>query len=77
MELVDNGTLIDAVNRAEKRAIIDSALDVRMLKELRNDIAHEYLSDSITKLQENVFEAIPKLLKIVTSSTNYCQKYLD
>ncbi|MDD2762949.1 MAG: hypothetical protein PHE83_03120 [Opitutaceae bacterium] len=42
-ELEPEGTLIDVINRAEKRGVIASARDLRRMKELRNEIAHEYL----------------------------------
>lgn len=76
IELSEGGTLIDAVNRAEKRGIIHSAKEVRALKDLRNDIAHEYPEDRLKKLQKEVFEAVPNLLEMVSSSITYAQKYL-
>ena len=40
-ELMASGTLIDTLNRAEKRGIV-SAVTARELKELSNLIVHEY-----------------------------------
>ena len=41
VELVAQGTLIDVVNRAEKRGFIESAEDLREMKDIRNVIAHD------------------------------------
>lgn len=75
-ELVDGGTLIDAINRAEKRQLIDSAKEIRILKELRNEFAHEYLPKNLTALQEEVFLAAPKVVQIVERSIAFAKKYL-
>jgi uncharacterized protein YutE (UPF0331/DUF86 family) len=42
MELLPQGTLLDVVNRAEKRGFIQRAADLREMKDLRNIIAHDY-----------------------------------
>lgn len=41
-ELLPQGTLIDVVNRAEKRGFIARADDLREMKDIRNIIAHDY-----------------------------------
>ena len=75
VELVEGGTLIDVINRAEKRTLVSSALDLRTLKDLRNDIAHEYLTEKLTRLHEEVYQAVPQLLSMITKSVAYSQKY--
>lgn len=42
-ELEPEGSLIDVINRAEKRGLVESARVLREMKELRNEIVHEYL----------------------------------
>lgn len=42
VELLSEGTLLDVVNRAEKRGLINRAADLREMKEVRNLIAHDY-----------------------------------
>jgi len=76
VELADSGTLIDVINRAEKKGLIDSAQEVRSLKDLRNDIADEYITEKLTKLHEEVYQAVPKLLNMITNTVAYFQKYL-
>ena len=42
VELKPDGSLIDVVNRAEKRGFIARAMDLREMKDVRNMIAHDY-----------------------------------
>ena len=65
MEFVDQGTLIDVLNRADKRKLIDSLQEMRLLKDLRNDIAHEYLPERLQLLHQEVLSLTPKLLQLV------------
>jgi uncharacterized protein YutE (UPF0331/DUF86 family) len=77
IELEDGGTLLDVVNRAEKRGIITSAERVRDLKDLRNDIVHEYETDDLRSLFENTLEATPELFEISERVERYCRRYLE
>ena len=42
MELNPEGTLLDVINRAEKRGLVDRAEELREMKDVRNMIAHDY-----------------------------------
>src|SRR5665647_602514 len=42
VELEDGGTMIDVVNRADKRGLFESVDLIREIRDLRNKIAHEY-----------------------------------
>jgi uncharacterized protein YutE (UPF0331/DUF86 family) len=42
VELKPEGTLLDVVNRAEKRGFITLASELREMKDVRNMIAHDY-----------------------------------
>jgi len=75
VEFVEGGTLVDVMNRADKRKIIDSVKEMRFLKDLRNDIAHEYLAERIALLHQEVLERTPKLLNLISRAIDYCQKY--
>ena len=77
IELEDQGTLLDALNRAEKRGLIDSAADFREIRELRNEIAHEYAQENLRPLFDNVLERTPALLEIIRRSSDYCRRYLS
>jgi len=77
VELEDGGTLLDVVNRAEKRGIVDSAERVRGLKDLRNDIVHEYETDDLPALFPQTLEAIPELFAIAEETETYCQRFAE
>jgi len=42
VELKPEGSLLDVVNRAEKRGFVARAADLREMKDVRNIIAHDY-----------------------------------
>lgn len=64
VEFLEAGSAIDAANRAEKRGIIDSVYRLRDLKDLRNEIAHEYETDDLGNLFSAVLSAVPELLGV-------------
>ena len=75
VEYIDGGTVIDATYNTEKRGIAD-AQKLRKLKDLRNLIAHEYVTENIVRFFDNVLEFTP-LLKIVIDRLNeYCTRYI-
>jgi uncharacterized protein YutE (UPF0331/DUF86 family) len=75
IELEDGGTLLDVVNRAEKRGIVASADRVRDLKDLRNDIVHEYETDDLRLLFQQTLEATPELFDIAEEIERYCKRF--
>lgn len=77
IELEDSGTLLDALNRAEKRGLVDSAAAFREIRELRNEIAHEYAQEELSELFEGVLQHSPALLEIVRRADDYCLRYLS
>jgi len=77
IELEDSGTLLDALNRAEKRGLIDSAAAFREIRELRNEIAHEYAQEDLSDLFVGVLQHSPVLLEIVRRANDYCRKYFS
>jgi len=75
MELEDGGTLIDVINRAEKRGLVDSAERIRDLKQLRNDIVHEYETDGLKDLFSQVMEGTPDLFALAERIIRYCARF--
>jgi len=75
VEYTNSGTVIDAANNAEKRGIADSR-DLRKLKDLRNSIAHEYMTESIVRFFAKVIEFTPLLQKAIGNLNDYCSRYL-
>ena len=76
VEYIDGGTVIDAANNTEKRGIADSQ-DLRKLKDLRNSIAHEYVTENIVRFFSKVLEFTPLLKTIIDNLNNYCPRYTD
>jgi uncharacterized protein YutE (UPF0331/DUF86 family) len=75
VELEETGTMIDTINRAEKRGIVSSTDRVRDLKDLRNDIVHEYETDDLRSLFAKVLELTPEVFSLAEKTENYCKKY--
>ena len=75
VEFLETGSAIDAANRAEKRGIVDSVDSLRGLKDLRNDIAHEYETEDLQSLFESVLEATPKVFETADRIVLYCRKF--
>jgi hypothetical protein len=75
VELMTSGSIIDAANGAEKRGIVDSVSDLRDLKDLRNEIAHEYETEDIRTLFTQVLESTPLLFELADRTARYCGKY--
>lgn len=76
LELVNEGTLVDRINRAEKRNMIASAKEFTSLRLLRNTIVHEYEPDEYTKIFKDVLRVTPILIDAVEKTRQYCQKFL-
>jgi len=76
VESEDIGTIIDIMNRAEKRGFVSSADLLHTIKDLRNNIVHEYKIAEITKFFTDVQKYTPLLLEIIQRVNEYCVRYL-
>ena len=77
VEYEDIGTIIDIMNRAEKRRIVSSAESLRTIKDLRNSIVHEYRIDEIAGFFADILRYTPVLLEIIDKVNIYCEKYFS
>jgi len=76
VELEDPGTVIDLLNKAEKREIIESAEIWKKIKELRNSIAHDYnIDDFENEIFKPSLEYVPVVEKSIAMLNTYCEKY--
>ena len=71
VELADDGTILDRLTRAEKRGIISTAEEWRELRELRNEIAHDYLIESSDRVLTEAYQRSSKLLEAVDRLDTY------
>ena len=76
-EFENQGTLIDVVNNAHKRGLFEDIEQLRMMKDLRNDIVHEYIEDELKELFEEVLQYSQYLLQIMNSTINYIEKEIE
>jgi hypothetical protein len=75
VEYVDGKTVIDIANNIEKRGIADSN-DLYKIKDLRNSIAHEYVTENIVRFFAEVLELTPLLKTVIDNLNNYCSRYV-
>lgn len=71
LELVDSGTLLDRIDRAEKRGWVDDAGRLVRIRELRNLIAHEYAADKMAEIYSAVAALAPELVSVVPKVVTY------
>ncbi|MBU0967467.1 MAG: hypothetical protein KKA54_13925 [Proteobacteria bacterium] len=77
LDLDDDGTVRDRINRAEKKGIIERADDFIDIRILRNEIAHEYKTEAIYSIFSKVLELTPILIKSMDSIMIYAKKYQE
>ena len=66
-------TFVDRINRAEKRGHIRSAYEWKEIREIRNQIVHEYATAQLLPLLRDVVQHIPELLECVGRLGEYKQ----
>jgi uncharacterized protein YutE (UPF0331/DUF86 family) len=76
VELKAEGTLLDVVNRAEKRGFIASAADLREMKDVRNIIAHDYAGARMAEIFRYCREQKPVLDAVCGRATVHAGKVL-
>lgn len=74
IELEPTGSFLDTINRAEKRGLIESAFLFKEIRELRNEIAHEYSLRDLEELFTDVIRLTPHLLRAMASVRAFVTK---
>jgi len=75
VEFENQGTLIDTVNNAHKRGLFENIETVREIKDLRNEISHEYIDDALQDLFEDIIRLTPYLIEMAETTLAYTQRY--
>jgi predicted house-cleaning noncanonical NTP pyrophosphatase (MazG superfamily) len=70
-EFENQGTLIDVVNHAHKRNLFQSIDQLRLMKDMRNSIAHEYIEDHLVEFFADVLEYTQCLMTIMQNTQEY------
>lgn len=73
-EFENQGTLVDVVNNAHKRGLFEDIQELRIMKDIRNTIAHEYIEDELTEVFDEVIIYTEKLIYIINTTLNYMKK---
>ena len=76
VEYIDGGTVIDATYNTEKRGIV-AAQELRKLKDLRNLITHEYVTEKLIRFFDKVLEFTPLLKTVIEKLNEYCSRYIN
>jgi uncharacterized protein YutE (UPF0331/DUF86 family) len=75
IEFEKEGTLLDVLNRSHKRGLINSIDEIREIRELRNDIAHEYAPTDLKDLFGDTLRLSESLIEIITRVKEYSRKF--
>jgi len=74
VEFENQGTLIDVVNHAHKRGLFEDIESIRQIKDIRNEIVHEYLDDALQSVFSDVLKTAPELIAIGRTTLVYVEK---
>ncbi|SMO55733.1 hypothetical protein SAMN06269117_11055 [Balnearium lithotrophicum] len=74
LELEDVGRKPDVVIRAEKRGFVDDYKLLIELKDLRNELAHEYIQENLIEEFKEVLEKVPILIDTIKKINEYTEK---
>lgn len=66
-----NTSIIDRIEKAEKRELIDSADTFKQIRELRNEVAHEYNDEKYAQIFHDVMSYIPSINESFNRITKY------
>lgn len=72
MDLDDANTIRDSINLAEKKNIIEDAVEMIEMRELRNSIVHEYIPEVVKNIFIKSLKLTPSMLKNVELINQYC-----
>jgi uncharacterized protein with HEPN domain len=75
VELKQPSSLIDTINNAEKKQLINSVEQARTLKDIRNEIAHEYILEDQQSIFNEVLIETVELIKLSEKAIIYSKKY--
>lgn len=76
-EFENQGTLVDVVNNAHKRGLFEDIEALRMMKDVRNTIVHEYVEDDLVEVFDEVLMYSEKLIQIIQNTLDYIHRKLN
>ena len=75
LELEDTSRNLDVVIRAEKRAFVDDYNFLIELKDLRNELSHEYIEDFIIDKYKAIMKNIIPVILISEKIDSYVKRF--
>ncbi len=75
VELEDTSRRLDTVIRAEKRGFVQTYEELIELKNLRNELAHEYIEEIFLEKVQLVRQASQKLFAVTQAIEEYIARY--
>ena len=73
IELTDDGSVLDRVNRFKKRGVLREEINYGIIKDIRNQIVHEYFIDESDQIVQDVLKYSPIVIEIYERSKAYCK----
>jgi hypothetical protein len=70
----DAPTFLDRMNLCEKLAIIPSAEEMIAIRDLRNIIAHEYLSENLLEIYREIIQLADNLIKSIALTDKFLRE---
>ncbi|MDA1275700.1 MAG: hypothetical protein O2960_16905 [Verrucomicrobia bacterium] len=77
VELKPQGTLLDVVNRAEKRGFVATASELREMKDVRNVIAHDYAGRKLPEIYLYCLDQKPIFDRISDQAAAYAEPLIQ
>lgn len=68
-------TIIDMANNAEKLNIVKNADILLIIRDLRNQISHEYEDENLNSIYNQIFEHSQRLLEDIKLTKLFAKKY--
>ncbi len=72
IELTDDGSVLDRINRFKKRHVLRDDVNYGLLKDLRNQIVHEYILDETDRVVVEVLNYEPLIEEMLSHARAYC-----
>lgn len=76
-EFENQGTLVDVVNNAHKRGLFEDVEKLRIMKDVRNTIVHEYIEDELVDVFDEVLEYTEDLIEVINNTLSYIGKEIE
>lgn len=76
-EFENQGTLVDVINNAHKRELFEDIEMLRVMKDLRNTIVHEYIEDELIDVFEEVLKYSEILIEIINNTLYYIKNIIS